>query len=110
MFMILISISTVRSENVNAEMAVKIPDRVCVGAGVNTTVALAPQAVYDGGYARVGQDIKLRIANGGAGQSGLISAWGNVFIQYSVQDLGFEPFLVRSDQYLSCCGRAVTLF
>jgi hypothetical protein len=41
--MILISISTVRSENVNAEMAVKILDRVCVGAGVNTTVALAPQ-------------------------------------------------------------------
>jgi hypothetical protein len=53
---------------------------VCVGAGVNTTVALAPQAVYDGGYARVGQDIKLQVANGGAGQSGLIGAWADAFI------------------------------
>jgi len=87
---------------VNAEAAVKIPSGLYVGASVDTeSAALAPQATYDGGYPRVGQGIKLRIANGGAGQSGLIGAWADAFIGYSVKVLGLEPFLVCSRQYLA---------
>ncbi len=40
----------------------------------------------------------LRIANGGAGQSGLIEAWALKFINDSVAN-GTEPFYVRSDEY-----------
>jgi hypothetical protein len=36
----------------------------------------------------------LRIANGGAGQSGLIREWANAFIQYMVQSNGSKPFQV----------------
>lgn len=39
----------------------------------------------------------LRIANGGAGQSGLIEAWALKFIKDSVAN-GTEPFYVRSDE------------
>lgn len=34
--------------------------------------AVAPEAVYSGGFDHKNETIKLRIANGGAGQSGLI--------------------------------------
>jgi hypothetical protein len=34
--------------------------------------AVAPEAVYSGGFDHKKEAIKLRIANGGAGQSGLI--------------------------------------
>jgi hypothetical protein len=34
--------------------------------------AVAPEAVYSGGFEFKNETIKLRIANGGAGQSGLI--------------------------------------
>ena len=88
-------------------MAIKKPDTPYVGAGVNAAVVLAPHVIYDGGYPRVGQGIKLRIANGGAGQSGLIGAWADAFIQHSVRDLGLEPFLVRSHQSFTCCEHAV---
>jgi hypothetical protein len=40
----------------------------------------------------------LRIANGGAGQSGLIEAWALKFIDDSVAS-GTEPFYVRSDEH-----------
>ncbi|KAF5372372.1 hypothetical protein D9615_009284 [Tricholomella constricta] len=54
---------------------------------------LVPRATYDGGYPAA-TEIKLRIANGGAGQSGLIGEWANVFIRHCVDDLGMEPFKV----------------
>jgi hypothetical protein len=34
--------------------------------------AIAPAAVYDGGYTSPDAQIQLRIGNGGAGQSGLV--------------------------------------
>ncbi|TCD69502.1 hypothetical protein EIP91_007432 [Steccherinum ochraceum] len=51
---------------------------------------LVPQEIYDGGYSDA-QDIRLRLANGGAGQSGLIGAFANAFIQDQVAK-GAEPF------------------
>ena len=65
-------------------------------ASTGTSVSVAefdPAAVYNGGYPDA-TEIKLRIANGGAGQSGLIGAWADAFIQYSVETLGYEPFQV----------------
>jgi hypothetical protein len=38
--------------------------------------------------------VRLRIANGGAGQTGLIRAWADGFIQYMVSE-GMPPFEVR---------------
>ena len=53
-----------------------------------------PHAIYDGGYedAKI-QGVRLRIANGGAGQTGLIRAWADEFIQYMVSE-GMPPFEV----------------
>lgn len=58
------------------------------------TSSAKPFAIYNGGYecARKG-GICLRIANGGAGQTGLIRAWADTFIQYMVAK-GAEPFEV----------------
>lgn len=53
---------------------------------------LQPTAVYDGGLG--GTEIRLRIGNGGAGQSGFIGAWANAFIQYA-NTQGIAPFQVR---------------
>jgi len=55
--------------------------------------SIEPAAVYNGGYSNA-TEIQLRIGNGGAGQSGLIEAWANAFIQYAVETLGYEPFEV----------------
>ncbi|TFK32375.1 hypothetical protein BDQ12DRAFT_716440 [Crucibulum laeve] len=79
------------SDNPNS---VKIPDGLYMGVhGVGAaSSSLAPQAIYNGGYTNA-KEVKLRIANGGAGQSGLIGAWANAFIQDSVRN-GEEPFLV----------------
>ena len=54
-----------------------------------------PHAIYDGGYenAKI-QGVRLRIANGGAGQTGLIRAWADEFIRYMVSK-GVPPFEVR---------------
>lgn len=60
------------------------------GVGIADT-SIQPQAVYDGGLG--GKEIRLRIANGGAGQSGLIGAWANAFIQYCHRE-GIAPFQV----------------
>ncbi|KAG6819113.1 hypothetical protein H0H93_015358 [Arthromyces matolae] len=54
---------------------------------------LKPRAIYSGGY-DTAKEIKLRIANGGAGQSGLIGAWADAFIKYAVETLNLDPFLV----------------
>jgi len=54
-----------------------------------------PFAIYNGGYECAGdREICLRIANGGAGQTGLIRAWADTFIQHMVAK-GSEPFEVR---------------
>ena len=62
-----------------------------------------PRAIYDGGYenAKI-QGVRLRIANGGAGQTGLIRAWADEFIKYMVSE-GMPPFEVRS--YKNHCGQ-----
>lgn len=59
-----------------------------------TTLSVKPFAIYNGSYecARK-RGICLRIANGGAGQTGLIRAWADTFIQYMVAK-GAEPFEV----------------
>ncbi|KAG9309228.1 hypothetical protein JVU11DRAFT_10707 [Chiua virens] len=72
--------------------ALKVPDGLLVGSGVCIAGAsIQPQAEYDGGLG--GKEIRLRIANGGAGQSGLICAWANAFIQYCHQQR-IAPFKV----------------
>ena len=66
----------------------------------DSTSSKKPQAIYDGGYenAKV-QGVRLRIANGGAGQIGLIRAWADGFIQYMVSE-GMPPFEVRPGQHV----------
>ncbi|KAL0565079.1 hypothetical protein V5O48_016950, partial [Marasmius crinis-equi] len=54
---------------------------------------LVPAAVYDGGY-QGAHEVRLRIANGGAGQSGLIGAFANAYIRFCVETKGAKPFLV----------------
>lgn len=59
--------------------------------------SVAPAAIYNGSYANAHQrGILLRIGNGGAGQSGLIGALANAFIQYRVSQ-GDAPFEVSCD-------------
>jgi hypothetical protein len=53
-----------------------------------------PFAIYNGGYDRARErGICLRIANGGAGQTGLLRAWADAFIRDMVAK-GAEPFEV----------------
>ncbi|KAG6843824.1 hypothetical protein H0H87_012883 [Tephrocybe sp. NHM501043] len=54
---------------------------------------LQPQATYNGNYTEA-TDIRLRIGNGGAGQSGLIGAWADAFIKYCVETRSIAPFKV----------------
>lgn len=73
--------------------AVSIPDGLYASVGtLPSSSALAPQAVYNGGYTNAAE-IYVRIATGGSGQSGLIGAWADAFIKYSVSQ-GQQPFLV----------------
>ncbi|KAJ7611443.1 hypothetical protein DFH06DRAFT_1245145 [Mycena polygramma] len=60
-----------------------------------TDTSLAPAAVYNGSYTFLDtSNIKLRIANGGAGQSGLVKALADTFIDYMVKEHGMAPFQV----------------
>ncbi|KAF7309448.1 hypothetical protein MIND_00315600 [Mycena indigotica] len=62
--------------------------------GVDTT-SLSPAAVYNGSYTFADTShIRLRIANGGAGQSGLVQALGDAFIDYMVKTQKVAPFQV----------------
>ena len=65
-----------------------------------STTSNKPHEVYDGGYenAKI-QGVRLRIANGGAGQTGLIRAWADGFIQHMVSK-GMPPFEVRPVHYV----------
>jgi hypothetical protein len=58
----------------------------------NPSGSLTPAAVYNGGHNGTTK-VGLRIANGGAGQSGLIGAWGDAFINYMIGK-GHELFTV----------------
>lgn len=58
----------------------------------STTV---PYEIYDGGYEH-NRGVCVRIANGTAGQVGLIREWANAFIQEMVNQ-GREPFQVSVD-------------
>lgn len=56
---------------------------------------IKPHSIYHGGYEDAKrQGVRLRIANGGAGQTGLIRAWADEFIKYMVSE-GIPPFEVR---------------
>lgn len=53
-----------------------------------------PLEIYDGGYKNAHhQGVRLRIGSGTAGQTGLIHAWADAFIQYMVSK-GTLPFEV----------------
>jgi len=54
---------------------------------------IVPLEVYSGSYDGC-NDIRLRIANGGAGQSGLIRALADSFIDYQVKEKKREPFKI----------------
>ena len=78
---------------IRSNSALKVPDGLLVGSGGGVADAsIGPQVEYDGGLG--GKEIRLRIANGGAGQSGLIGAWADAFIQYCYKG-GIAPFKVR---------------
>ena len=54
-----------------------------------------PYAIYDGGFVDAQKrGVCIRIANGGAGQAGLIKAWADAFITVMVAR-GSEPFQVN---------------
>ncbi|KAL2814507.1 hypothetical protein BDW59DRAFT_176439 [Aspergillus cavernicola] len=57
------------------------------------TAAISPAAIYDGGYDSGNASVQLRIGNGGAGQSGLIQALADAYIQTKVEN-GSAPFKV----------------
>ncbi|KAJ5107982.1 hypothetical protein N7456_004657 [Penicillium angulare] len=59
--------------------------------GPASAVGPKPEAVYDGDYGT--GEIKLRIGNGGAGQSGLIKVLADAFIKSSVAN-GSSPFKI----------------
>ncbi|KAK1217189.1 hypothetical protein PQX77_020165 [Marasmius sp. AFHP31] len=61
--------------------------------GQTSSTAPTPKAVYNGGYQNA-SEILLRVANGGAGQSGLVEAFANAFIKYSVEKGSSKPFSV----------------
>ncbi|KAH7320750.1 extracellular solute-binding protein family 1 [Stachybotrys elegans] len=61
---------------------------------VSTVLAqVEPREIYDGGFNSSTSPIPLRIGNGGAGQSGLVKALADSFIQESVRN-GSAPFRV----------------
>lgn len=55
--------------------------------------AIEPTEVYHANYPSA-SPIKLRIAAGGAGQSGLIRAISDAFIIHKVQNSGVRPFAI----------------
>ncbi|PYI32501.1 hypothetical protein BP00DRAFT_435280 [Aspergillus indologenus CBS 114.80] len=61
-------------------------------------VAVDPIALYNGGY-NSATDVKLRIGNGGAGQSGLIKSLANASIKSSVKNgsAAFKPAWYKSN-------------
>lgn len=63
--------------------------------GASSPITATPYEIYDGGYSHAReQGVRVRIANGTAGQVGLLRAWADSFIQHMV-DKGEAPFQVR---------------
>jgi hypothetical protein len=80
----------------SAPHAVQVPNGLYASSGTSTPgVSIAPQEIYNGGYTNA-KDVRLRIANGGAGQSGLIRAWADAFIRFMVKVRHVQPFLVST--------------
>ena len=64
-------------------------------AGQKTPGEVTSGDVYYGSWEDKNAPIKLRIANGGAGESGLIGALANAFIDYATKDVqNCKPFAV----------------
>jgi hypothetical protein len=61
--------------------------------GTVTVNGVNAQKTYHGDYPGTTK-VGLRISNGGAGQSGLIGAWADSFINYMVKRKQHEPFAV----------------
>ena len=62
--------------------------------GSTNAQSVTPYAIYDGGFLDSQRHgIYIRIANGGAGQAGLIKAWADAFVKDMVAR-GSEPFQV----------------
>ena len=53
-----------------------------------------PEEIYCGSTASTSAALKLRIATGGAGQSGLVKALADAFIDDQIKRTGCEPFSV----------------
>jgi len=84
-------VPTMAIESLESEDISKVPPKLQI-AGQASTV---PLETYYGSYdGRAG--MQLRIANGGAGQSGLIRALANAFIDYEVEIKNEQPFKVES--------------
>lgn len=70
---------------------IETPSPVRIPANAN----LRPLKVYSGAHGGAGDaEITLRIANGGAGQSGLIGALADAFIDYEIKVKKEAPFRV----------------
>ncbi|KZT43334.1 hypothetical protein SISSUDRAFT_686526 [Sistotremastrum suecicum HHB10207 ss-3] len=63
------------------------------GLKVTKAHRIEPKAVYDGGYP-LARGVRLRIAAGGPGNSGLVEALSNAFIQYMVESQSTKPFKI----------------
>jgi hypothetical protein len=66
-------------------------------ASANCSKSSVPyQAQYKGVKYNKGTDVRLRISNGGAGQSGLVGALASAFIDWSRENgLAQQDYLVR---------------
>ena len=59
--------------------------------------ARKPYEIYNGGYSNAHErGVCIRIANGTAGQIGLLRVWADAFIRMMVEDKGEQPFEVRN--------------
>ncbi|KAL8739706.1 MAG: hypothetical protein Q9190_007516, partial [Brigantiaea leucoxantha] len=60
----------------------------------NNPPHIEPEQTYYGSYESSKPPVELRIATGGAGQSGLVRALANAFIDDRVKQTGCAPFAV----------------
>ncbi|KAL9629201.1 MAG: hypothetical protein Q9204_005406, partial [Flavoplaca sp. TL-2023a] len=60
----------------------------------NNPPYIEPELVYYGSYKHEKPPIQLRIATGGTGQSGLMRALADKFIDNRVKETGYKPFAV----------------
>ncbi|KIJ42562.1 hypothetical protein M422DRAFT_254346 [Sphaerobolus stellatus SS14] len=73
--------------------AIPIPDGHYAEHAAPAGSILLPQEVYHGSKMVKDAPMKLRIANGAAGQSGLIRELARVFIDYCTTELNHAPFI-----------------